>query len=400
MEVTLSMVNRGEMYNQKLLAILQKFQDQSHIRINLVNSDVRRSDLKSYAIYQRGPDVSEIATTWVNDMISMNALRAFSDRELSRIGQQNDFVQGAWQTCHQVMDTHTWAIPFLMESVVIHYRRDWLEKAGVDEGQAFQSLDALHHTAQLLAQIGTPVPVELPYWSPFDQLHALSGWFWSAGCEYISHDGKYVLFNQPEAIKTICRYFNLIRYFSAEGVHAALETQESLFSHGKAAVTFSAHVYKNDPDMVSPEVWGQWRVASYPGEKYLGGSNLAIWKYAHDESAALELIRYLSSPEVQLELVPTSLQLPARLAGLSAPLIQQDPLLRVAAQSALTGRSYPSVPLWGLVEENLMNALHAIHVSLLNAASNNAEINEAVVEKTVRNFIEPQARKINMMLNR
>ncbi len=400
LEVTFSAVNRGETYNQLLLSLLKEFERQFHIRVNLINADVKRSDLKSYAIYQRGPDVSEIATTWVNDMISMNALRPFSEKELARLGQAQDFAPGAWQTCHQVFDPHTWAIPFLMESVVIHYRSDLLSQAGLEPQQAFQSLAALHQMAERLAQSGVPVPVELPYWSLFDQLHALSGWVWSANGEYVSREGQRVLFDQPEVLAVMEQYFGLIRHYSPEGAHMALETDTSLFRQGKAAVTFSAHMLKTDLETLPAEVRQHWQVAPYPQEKYVGGSNVAIWKHSRSEDAALALVRYLASAEVQLALSGPSLQLPTRLEGLAARQIQADSLLSIAAQSAVTGRSYPTVPMWGLIEENLINALHAVQIGLLKDTAAQKGINETDVTQAVHNAIDPLARRMNVMLAR
>ena len=395
-EITLSAIHYGEPYHSVLLSLLERFGNQTGIQVRLYGKDPKKADLKRYAMYQQGPDVSEIATTWVNDMAAMNALRPFSNRDMARLGQSEDFVPGAWDLCHPASGKNTWAIPFMMEAVLIHYRRDLFQQAKIDPQQAFQSLDILADTAGRLAAIGIPVPVELPFWSLFDQLHALSGWMWSAGREYVSADGRKVQFDQPEALDVLSRYFGLIRCYTPEAAQEALTSNESFFRNGKAAVLFSTHLFYNDFDQTPAQVREHWSVAPYPQEKYLGGSNLIIWKHARNELACLELLRYLTSTEVQLELMRPIRRLPARLEGLSAPEILQDQVLQVAAGSARSGRSYPPVPMWGLIEERLINTLHDIQLAILQDRARGEALQ---VEATVRRMIEPLAKRMNLTLS-
>jgi ABC-type glycerol-3-phosphate transport system substrate-binding protein len=106
---------------------------------------------------------------------------------------------------------------------------------------------------------------------------------------------------------------------------------------------------------LSNEEWDYLGMAQLPGPAFVGGSNLVIWDQIPEnlERAALDLIEYLLSPKIQRDLCWAFKFLPARLDVLNDPLFATHPYYRVLIDALPGGRSLPSIPLWGRVEENL-----------------------------------------------
>ena len=67
-------------------------------------------------------------------------------------------------------------------------------------------------------------------------------------------------------------------------------------------------------------------------------------------------MRYLVSPEVQLEFCPASGLLPVRKEVLQDPTFTADPYFNVLLDALQNGRVPIIFPLWGMVEDKLSNS--------------------------------------------
>jgi multiple sugar transport system substrate-binding protein len=128
-----------------------------------------------------------------------------------------------------------------------------------------------------------------------------------------------------------------------------------------------------------------------PGIPFVGGSHLVLWKHAVHDAAAVKLIRFLTGQHVQSSFGRRAGLLPTRHDVLSNPPFSDDPLYQVVAQGLKMGRSFPSVPLWGLVEEKLNEVLGHLWADLL--ADPHLDLEKAVAE-----HLEPLARRLNLTL--
>lgn len=393
----------SEQHEAVMRSIMDQFERQSHIHVKIVFSHLEnlRDDYNRIALYGHGPDVSDIGSTWVFDMANMNTLRPFTDAEVTSIAKPGEIPDTAWEPCRTTGNTCTWGIPWRCDSVFIHYRKDWLKQAGIDETIAFRSLTDLSQTAMKLRETGIDVPVELAYHKSCDRFtlfHALSGWIWANGGEYCTLDGKCVLFDQPPAMEAICGYMGLMRWLSPEGVGLIREGSPFLFDQGKAAIQFWG--YYNKSSLVGrerkahtcPQVLQNWGAVPYPNGSQLGGQYLVVWKHTHHEKEAIELVRYLTSLQVQLEMYHQFGDQPSRLDALGNDMFKQDPILKISVEATRKGRSYPIVPLWGLIENRLLIDLAQIQECLLSNPTSD-------VETLVHQIIPPVAYKLNLTLS-
>ena len=139
------------------------------------------AELLKIALYKTGADVSQIGAPLVGDMLSMNALRPFSAREVVPLGGEGVFHPAAWKSAHRKDAENVWAIPWLADPYPIIYWRDMLERARVDEQMAFQSFDRMQETFERLQASGVATPWVTRTGDRMDTLHTSASWVWGAG---------------------------------------------------------------------------------------------------------------------------------------------------------------------------------------------------------------------------
>jgi multiple sugar transport system substrate-binding protein len=393
-DIEISVYSRNPQYHAKLRALLNQFEEQAgiHVNIRVLAPTNQWAELTKYGLYRHGPDISEVSTTRASNLAAMKGSRPFSQIDINRLEQDDPFATNYWETCRLYGDPQIWAVPWLGESYLIHYRRDLLEKAGLHPATAFQSHQAIDAAAAQLAAHGEDLPVELTmHYNRFALLHSLSSWVWTCGAEYCTQDGKRMLFNQPGFLDAARRYFSLLRHMSAEGRKLLATHSESLFLKGRSAITFGSPNLLNRRETAVPETRENWAVAGLPGEHFTGGSNLVIWQYTYQDEVCLMLIDYLNSRPVLQELLPCSNTIPTRLSILNAPEVQSDPFHRVMAESIRTGRSYPTGALWGMIGDQLANALQAVGMDLVHKP-------DSSLEAVLHDAIDPLTKRLNRTL--
>lgn len=394
-ELELTVQRHTPQTGEVLTELLKRFEARFRVRVKLRLLDwlEARAELDRVALRGQGPDVSEIGSTWVSELIAMNALRPFTPPELSKIGKPQEFAAASWKTVHIEGDNSIRAMPWQAETYVIHYRKDLLQQAGLDAAMAFRSHAQLDETAQRLKELGVAVPVELPLTSDrYGTLHALASWVWGQGGDFCAPDGKQVLFDRPETVNAMRSYFALLRHLSPEGRRLMQDKDgEVLFRQGHAAIAFGTIMLSQPADAIAPVVAANWGWVALPAPCFVGGSNLVIWKHTRRERAAVDLVRFLMSDDVLAQTNRAMAALPPRVAVLDSPEFADDSLRTVMAQAIKTGRSYPAFRLWGMVEERLVSALLNIGAEVL--AQPDRDLGEAIEQQ-----INPLAQRLSLTL--
>lgn len=406
-ELVLTSVRSGSDWDAYLnQEVIGRFSQQRRVPVKTITYgwDSIRKDLVNIGVYKTGADLSEVGSTWVPSLTSMNALRPFSLPEVARLGGESTFVPAAWQSTTMVGDSQVWAIPFWCDLHVIYYWRDMLEQVGVDEETAFQSPKQMCQTLDALREI-TPTPLAFQT-ERHELVYMAASWLWQAGADFISPDGKSVLLDRPEAFTGLKGFFDLFRYlwpiqgdlnhqWPIQGdLNSAHATVRELFFKRKVAAVVSGVWFSSDlwewwmsgklPDFVD-----QLGIASLPGPTFVGGFNLVVWNHSYMERRALDLIAELVSLPVQQELHRRSV-LPARLDALNALSSSQWPFADVFIKSLKTGKSLPTMPSWGLIEQRLADTFRQI----MRGVQSKADV-DAVLSKQ----IPPLVNRLNSMLS-
>jgi multiple sugar transport system substrate-binding protein len=361
-DVTLSIFNHGQPAVARMQSLLKQFEQEEKIRVRLemIPWAMGWSRLAEMGLYHVGPDISEVGSTWVMDLVRMDALRPYSEAEVQTINGGRSYFDSCWAGgVSSGADRTIWSVPLGADSRAIFYRRDLLRQAGVDENSAFGDFAQFERTLARLKAAGVELPLALPTQPSRNSLHNLAAWVWGRGGNFLSADGARLEFDQPKALEGFKSFFELAPYIGKQRFDEY--DSDGAFLTGRAAVSMSGYWMLSLPQ--APSVAENLGVTSLPGVPFVGGEHLAIWKHARRPEYALKLARFLSR-KASGEVLYPEFGLPVAPDGWDAPVLQH-PGYAVFLNALQHGRSFSSGQLWGLVEKRLTDALADIWTEVL-----------------------------------
>jgi multiple sugar transport system substrate-binding protein len=356
--------------HQDVQDLLQGFEDRgrSKVKISYRSWDSAWSDMVRNSIHGTSPTISEVGTSWVPDLVGMNALFPLPASLIAKLGDKTDYVPQSWKSCFLVNGLEMWAVPWVSGSRVIYYRRDLLAKAGINPEAAFLNPAALLQTLSRLKDAGVERPWITSTVASLNTLHLISSWLWAAGGDYISQDGLKLLFAEKEAIEGMAKFFSMARYLGPDPHECSYAEAIDLFWKGEAAVTMDGTwIYGAQKPTAAPVVLENLGVALAPGPAYVGGSNLAIWTNTADKFSAEELLLFMIEPASIIAMSRVTGLAPARLELLKSPDVFEPSFGDVFSRAIETGRSMPNQMFSGMVEDKLHYVFGNIWADVLDA---------------------------------
>jgi multiple sugar transport system substrate-binding protein len=384
--------------------ILKPFEKKTGIdvKVQLVSWEVQFDRIRNAAVSGEGPDVTQAGTTQVPFFAALGGFEDLSGR-VDEIGGEDAYAPGVWKTTQVVGRNGTWSVPWFTEARSIYYRKDLLEKAGVDPETAFDTWDSFRATLEKLKSSGAVDNKDTyAFGSPgkqaFDLVHHVMPFVWDAGGSELSEDASKSTIASPEAQEGVEFVADLL----PAGLYdpTALEkdgTQvEETFKGGRLAVWIGgpwvlSTIPRKDDDAWSAEARKNVGVAPMPegpsGSAYtfVGGSNLQMFKSSENKDAAWELIKYLSQDSTQKAYANLMGFFPARLAP-QQQAAKKDANYASFFEAIQDGRTYAPIPQWGQIE----TAYRTRFGNILDAAAGQGK--EDYSPETVANELE-QAQK-------
>ena len=351
-----------DFWNQEDVLGLDEFASRQRLRLRHRRIPLPAwNEVLSIALHGAGADVSEIGSTWVGSLANMNVLREFEPAEIQSLGGAAAFHPFLWDTCHLPHTNVIVATPWYLDLRVIYYRRDLLHQAGVDEVTAFETPYHLQDTLARLRALGIERPLAMATDSGGARiLHNVVSWIWAMGGDFRTPDGRQMTIQEAEARKGLLAYYSLHPYLirkddSPDGLTTEHDAN-ALFYSGQAAVTLASashyyHAYITGDPPLAPIVAENFGVASVLGAPFVGGCNLVIWRHCVHEEAALNLIRFLSSPAGAKKAFGALSALPANITALRTLPIEHTPPYAAILESLLKGRAINTFFRWAILEE-------------------------------------------------
>ncbi len=376
--------------------LLATFQEQRRTNVSLVIYAWEHAwaEFMKISLYEHGPIISQTGNSWMGSLIARNSLRTFKDREMAELGGQRNFLPESWQSCLDFDNKSVIAIPWILDTYLVYYRRDLLAKAGLDEATAFSTPENFHVSLQKLQDNGVNHPFALPTFADLSNIHLVASWIWGQGGDFIDPEGTRILFSKPETRKGMKMYFDLFRFMPPEAKQLTPSDCWQLFLDGKIAVTMRNAEFlfqlKNQKSLAAfAENVG---VAVMPGVPLLGGSHLVVWKHirAQQEQDTIQLIKFLTSPDAQLSLFENTGLIPANLEALNR--IDPASIFAPAIQSVKKGRAFPRIRMWGLVEDKLVAPIAQIWYTLLSTSD--PDVNQIIAD-----YLDPIETRLNITLS-
>ncbi len=392
-EIELTIFDRGDQ-GALIQHMLDEFEQvhKIHVNLQLLDWEAGWSKLVEFALYGNGPDLSEVGSTWVMDLVRMNAVSNISPSEMTHVGEEKDFFPSNWNS--GIVATSTgqppliWAIPWTSDVRLAYYRRDLFEKANIDPTHVFEHIDSLTQAIQTLAKSVT-LPVALSTQRSRINLHNLASWIWDAGGDFLTSDRNQVAFDSPKSLRGMSHYFQLGKYIPANRHKVTDAEADRLFLSGEAATNFSGAWILIDPSM-APIVRDNLSVVAMPSASFVGGTHLLTWKHSRKRDSALTLIDFMVKHSAEHNIFP-AFTLPAHIPSWEKIHFIAEPYFSIIIEALQQGRNFPIGRLWGLVEKRLVDTIPIIWEKVLDADGND-------IETILAQNVTPLARRINMTL--
>ncbi len=342
------------------------------------------------AIHGSNLQVSEVGSTWLNDFIAMNALRPFSPAEVRNMGGAGAFAPGLWKI-GALTEQNVFAIPWMTDIRFVFYRRSQLSKAGLNPETAFSTIEQFDQTLQALQSVGDMPPFVVPTQKSHLTLHNLAMWIWSKGKDFLDESGKRVLLMDPDVQDAMRAYFSLGRFLVPELRNLSDEASDSAFAQGRAAVIMAGpwmlNLISNSPNLAADT-----GIAVAFTQPYMGGSTLVIWKNVIRDRESAELVTSLASRENQAAFAHAAGQLPARMDTMPEFPLPDPSYQKVIDSGFKNGRTLPNLPLWGMIEERMVNSIARVWADLL-------ENPEADVDTVINHHLKLLGNRLNLVLS-
>ncbi|MFA5113387.1 MAG: sugar ABC transporter substrate-binding protein [Candidatus Margulisiibacteriota bacterium] len=358
--------------------LLKPFEAKTGIKVKITSVDwgAGWSKITTAATSGDVPDLGQLGSTWVSAITGMGALEEISQEAIAQMGGKAAFVPVSWQTTGTEGSGKTTAIPWFVDARGLFVRTDALKKAKVSVGE-LASWDSFKNSLKKLYDAdlvldGQPMaPLGVSGKNDWNVIHSLAPWIWMAGGDFLSADRKSCVIDSEESVKGLMFYLGLVKegYVPSEYLELNTAQVSANFNSGACAMYFDGPY--EIKTLTRPESEGgastspaakNFTVTGYPkGPKgritFVGGSSLAIFKQGKNKAAALEVIKYLASKQAQINYAKATGFLPARVEAFNDPFFAKDPNRKVFKDAVFYGRTYPSIPTWGLLEPILTRRL-------------------------------------------
>lgn len=301
------------------------------------------------------PDLVRADINWVAQLANLGVLEPLSET-------MPDFDHYAEQVFPGTLETNLWqgvyyGLPLDTNTRVLMYDAALFESAGVDVPATFDDLaaaaPALHEAgAFAFADNGASGWNVLP-------------WIWSAGGDIMDPDVSVAsgYINSPESVAGIQFLADLYQdgYMPdiILGDSGGLATSDGLATNAYATILDGPWMFPIFESQFPDFEISTALVPAGPGGSIsvVGGEDIVLTQQSENKEAALEFMRYLLDPEIQLQFAQVG-QMPV-LESLNDDLTEINPYYGTFVEQLLTARPRPATPAWTEIESILQDEVRA-----------------------------------------
>jgi multiple sugar transport system substrate-binding protein len=355
------------------------------------------SQLIGIATQGQGVDISQVGSTWVSSLMTMNALRPIPTHLINKLGSEQAFVHSTWTNVVAEDDRHAYGIPVSSYVYIVAYQKDLLRRAGLNEATAFATPHALEASVNRLAGLHATehswlMPI-VPH--PFnDFVHMAASWIWSSGGDIMDNRGKQVVFNSPAALAGLTSFIKLLQCVPDVEYFGAEECMDALVQGKAAAIITDARALNTAINKKAPNI-ENIGAASLMSIPWSGGGSIVVWRHTHGYpdrlEAAYKLIEFMTRKQTMMELANSCYTLPSRTDALDELFPPDHALRPVMLQLISTGRSYRSIALWHRIEHQFGAELGVVAKKLMKDHSLD-------LDSTVQDAMDSLAYRLNLTL--
>lgn len=278
------------------------------VKVNLVN--IPWSDI--FAKWQTGiqsgdvPDVSISSAAFGASFNARGALEPL-DEVVTAMGGEGAFAPTAKSFVEMAKHNGSFfAIPYVQNSVVLWYKKDLLQQAGLSVPKTWEELLT---AAKTLTKGGT-YGILMTSSKSYVTQHTFYSLMLSNGADIVDREtGQKVIFDSPETVETLKFYKQLSQYSPPGASGYDRPEAQAAMTTGKIAMFIYGSWLGGPLSEAGPDVVASFGAAPVPRNKgkgaFMGNTTLVVFKAAKHKAEAKAFVRYLMKDENYLRYVLT-----------------------------------------------------------------------------------------------
>ncbi len=283
------------------------------VRVQQIPWRAAHEKLLTAYVGETSPDVAQLGNTWIPEFAALNALEPLDMRIASgSIVRPDDYFLGIWAT--NVLDGTTFGIPWYVDTRVLFYRRDLLERVGVREIPS--SWDGWRDAMRRVRKASA---AQYAIFLPVNEWNQPIIFGMQAGSTLLKENGTRGAFSDSAFVRAFEFYVSLFTEQLAPrsgDLQVANLYQE--FSRGLFAMYITGPWNLGEfANRLPPDEQDTWATAPLPGPtgttdgiSMAGGSSLVMFRASRHKDDAWRLMEYMSRPSVQARFYRASGDLP------------------------------------------------------------------------------------------
>ena len=344
-----AMGSEGEVVEQ-LVPEFERRHPGHHVQVQRVPWSAAHEKLLTAWVGGTMPDVVQVGNTWIPELVVLGAAEPLDER-LAASGAIDRADYFAGTLAPNVLDGHTWGVPWYVDTRVLFYRQDLLAAAGYPEPPpTWEAADAA--MAAVIDNGGTgkhAILLPLTEWEPLVLLA------FAEGATLLADGDCRGAFRSPAFRAALARYVGMFgRGLAPLGGAATAANIYQDFGRGDVAFVITGPWNLGEFARRLPAALAdRWTTAPMPavagpppGPSLAGGASLVLVRGTPHADAAWELIEFLSEPEQQVRLHALTGDLPARRAAWRDPSVADAPHMAAFRTQLEVVRATPKIPEW------------------------------------------------------
>ncbi len=339
----------------EMIRLFEQEEPEIKIKLQIVPWEAAHEKLVTGVVGEMTPDISQMGTTWMAELLAMDALQPLDPFLASSTILEEDFFPGSLET--NKIGGVWYGLPWYVDTRLFFYRKDLVASAGFPVfPRTWAEFEQFCKRRKVQCPGGFPVTYFIE-----DSFSFLSILRQQEGD--ILGDSAPGTIGPPNALAGTLRWMEHLR----DADYMPFGNDEWGLDHYEA---FTAGSYTSwiggpweiwDMEQRLPELKGKWSTARLPrgknGVSFLGGSNLVMFRSCRDKPAAWRFIEFLLRPENQLVWFQTARGLPSRRRVWDAPLIASNTVLTAFREQLEEARQPPCVPEWEQISDSVTFSL-------------------------------------------
>ena len=365
---------------------LDQFQDQTGHKVDIVSMPSSSTDqFAQYRLWLSAQN-QDIDVYWTDVIWAPQLAEHFVDLKSAMEGEIDQFIPEIVQS--QTVEDKLIAVPMYTDAPALYYRKDLLDKHSKEVPKTWSEME---QTAAEIMKAERASGSKDMYGYVF-QGAAYEGltcngleWISSNGGGQIVDPSGEITINNPKAAEAINMAAKWPGTIAPPGVLAYQEEDSRGVWQTGNAVFMRNWPYAYSLGMADDSnVKGKFDVTTLPkgsadgsSAATLGGWNLAVSNYSQEQEAAIELVKFLSSAEVQKKRAIENSKLPTIASVYEDSEVQEKaPLVATWKDVVLNAVARPSAPTQSDYNEVSKEFWDAVHASLSSGGNAEQQLNK------------------------